>query len=917
MLQQYTAENLAVALTEEIIAEELDRLQSIDVSDQLALMRALRIIRQKLMARIAIRDIAGFSDVPTTLYEISILADRLVDETYRICYALLSEKHGQPQTEMGEPMHLALLGMGKLGGFELNFSSDVDLILVYPARGETDGRKPLAYEEFFRRVAQLMTKFLSEVTGEGFVYRIDLRLRPFGDSGPLTCSADAFEQYYMVHGREWERYALIKARCIAGDKIFGAAVLEGIRPFVYRRYLDYSAFASLREMKRLISIQVNKKGLKENIKLGRGGIREIEFIAQAYQLIYGGRDAQLRTQSLYAVLSHLRSVEVFSREEHTALISAYDFLRKTENQLQNWDDQQTQALPESVELQTRLAKILQFGSYEAFFEALQQHRETVMQRFDALFAEKITQSGDGESEHAGQLTGDVDASWQGADGLSLLWDGQTSDQEALIPWLAEQGASDPRLFAEAVSDLLQSRRYRAVSSDGQRQFQALLPYLLAEISEQNFGEALSVTVFSRLMEVIKKICSRTVYLSLLQEAPLVRKQLVEIAGRSEWLMRYIADHPMVLDELMGQVSGFALDDRQQLMVQLDSFIENAGEDVELQLDMARQFKQGQIFRIAVCDIAEKLTLMEVSDRLTMLAEILLEKELTLAADEVQRRYGKPLQADGSVAEFGIIAFGKMGGLELGYGSDLDIVFVHNSENNHALTDGKKAVEHSFYFSKLAQKLLHRLTTPTLIGPLYEIDTRLRPSGNSGVLVSSLAVFAQYQREQAWTWEHQALCRARLVVGSELLAQSFAEIRQQVLCQSRDLATLMSDVTTMRDKMRQQLASKDSNKISLKHSDGGIVDIEFLVQFWLLAHGVEDQKIVFYSDNIRQLEALAKLGAISQQESEWLISTYLRLRELSHAQRLLEQDFGHQQQAIEQLKPRMQQVKAIWQSTFSV
>ncbi|MDD5393639.1 MAG: bifunctional [glutamate--ammonia ligase]-adenylyl-L-tyrosine phosphorylase/[glutamate--ammonia-ligase] adenylyltransferase [Thiothrix sp.] len=810
------------------------------VTDATALLSTVRQIRHRESVRIAWRDLSGLAQLDETLRTTSDLADGLVDATLNGCYTELTAKHGIPRSRSGTPQHMVIIGMGKLGGRELNFSSDIDLIFAFPEAGETDGKRPLDNQTFFTRVGQRLIGVLGQTTADGIAYRVDMRLRPFGEVGALALSFDAMEHYYETHGREWERYALIKARVIAGDQANGAELMQRLRPFVYRRYLDYGAVEQLRDMKAMINREAERRGKYLDVKLGTGGIREIEFTAQVFQLMRGGRIPELRQRNLLATLDALLAQQLLTVEEAAVLHPAYHFLRRTENRLQMWNDEQTHSLPSNPEQQASLAHSMGFADWESFHVELNRHQQGVSHIFQRVFALETQQS-------------------------------------------------QPLPEHPAVQALLASRLYSTLTDTGRNRLNRLLPQLVHTCQTQpNPDETLE-----RCLRVVQKIATRSGYIAMLADHPNALDQFVRLVSDSLWITSQLTQHPILLDQLLDARQLYTPLNRAELGAALHLELERIDQhDTEQVMERLRQFKQAQVLRVAAADITGVLPLMKVSDQLTWIAEAVLEETLRHLWDSMTVQTGVPRYQVGGethTAGFAIIAYGKLGGLELGYGSDLDIIFLHDSHGQAQQTNGGKVLENAVFYARLAQRIIHTLTTFTPAGRLYETDMRLRPSGSSGLLVSSLEAFRTYQQEKAWVWEHQALLRARAITGSESLRAQFEQVRRDILCQPRDKAELRKQVITMRQKMWDSLGSKHNSSFNLKKDPGGVTDIEFIVQFLILAHAHDHPELVRWSDNIRQLESLQQVGILPAETAETLADIYRSLRDHIHALSLQEQE----------------------------
>ncbi|GAB4354093.1 MAG: bifunctional [glutamate--ammonia ligase]-adenylyl-L-tyrosine phosphorylase/[glutamate--ammonia-ligase] adenylyltransferase [Gammaproteobacteria bacterium] len=841
-----------------------------DVADEATLAQRLRRFRGREMVRIAWRDLAGRADLDETLAETSALADACIQGALQVLYPWQCEEWGTPLGSSGEPQSLVVLGMGKLGACELNFSSDIDLIFAYPEAGQTDGDRPRTNEQFFLRLGQRLVGALDTRTADGYVFRVDLRLRPYGESGPLAMSFAAMEQYYQAQGREWERYAMIKARVVAGDEARGAELLDLLRPFVYRRYLDYSAFESLRDMKAMIMREVLSKGMDANVKLGAGGIREVEFIGQAFQLVRGGRVPALQVRPIQEVLALLAEQQLLPEYVARELRDAYRFLRRVENRLQEYADQQVHSLPSDEVGRLRLAYTMGFDDWSSFEKALNHHRERVEGHFEQVFAAPQGDEGAGGEER-----------------MAALWQGALSDEEAL-DLLEQQGYRDPAEALRRITALRGSAAARSLSERGRSRLDRLMPLILGAVA----GLPRPYDCLSRLVALIEAIARRTAYLSLLIEHPMALSQLVKLVAASPWIARFITHHPLLMDELLDPRTLYHPATREQLEAELAYRLGAIpADDLEQQMETLRHFKQVNVLRVAAVDVAGAMPLMVVSDHLTAIAEVVLEQVLNLAWAQIAARHGEPCCGIGGErrrAGFIIVAYGKLGGIELGYGSDLDIVFLHDSAGEKQFTDGEKSVDNSVFFARLGQRIIHLLSTATPSGVLYEVDTRLRPSGASGLLVSSIEAFAEYQKNEAWTWEHQALVRARPVAGDSSLAGRFEAIRAEILGRERAEATLRSEVREMREKMREQLGARQGGWFDLKQDAGGIADIEFLVQYLVLRWAASYPEVYRYTDNIRQLEALAKSGVLSEEEAGTLTDAYRTFRARVHRLKLQEE-----------------------------
>ena len=825
-----------------------------EVEAETALARELRLFRHRHACALVRAVVAGEITQQTFIEALSDLAACVVDAALHWHFERLAARYGYPRDEAGNIMAMTVLGMGKFGGRELNFSSDIDLIFVYAHGGETDGAKSEAHEVFFRKLAQKLIRALDEVTEEGFCYRVDMRLRPFGKTGPLALTHDAMEQYYLLHGRDWERYALMKARPVAGDKTGGQLLLDTLRPFIYRRYLDYAALVSLADMKQSINREIRAAGMENHIKLGAGGIREVEFAVQAMQMIYGGQYPRLQSPSLLHVLNCLGELDFWEKDRVQATRADYLLLRTVENALQFQEEKQTHSLPDNEADWAKLALACRFADSDSLRTALQAARARIQQGFDSVFAGEDSVEVD-EDMHL--------PDWRkasGADVLALLH-AQGLDVDTADTLAAEVEAFVARLPWQRLPDKTA------------RRIEKLLPQLLTLIAANpEYAKG-----FNGIATLVEAVARREVYIGMLAEQQTLLAHLLAIAASSRWLMAFICEHPLVLDEVLSERSVIGESARlaEDLAARLDGV-----EDDEIWLTALRDFKHVQVFKVAWSDVHGRLPLMKVSDYLSWIATLVLERAYQRAYAQLAHKYGEPRREDGSLATFAIIGFGKLGGLELGYGSDLDIVFLFDQGEGNGMTDGAKSLDNNVFFTRLVQRLTNYLQAPSTSGVLYELDTRLRPGGQSGLMVSSIQAFEKYQYESAWTWEHQALARSRFIVGDAPLGQRFEQIRRQVLA-TPSAESLRDDVLAMREKMYAHARHGAAGQFDLKHDAGGLVDIEFMVQYLLLKHAHEEPVIARMSDNIRQLAALEATGLMASVDAAALRDSYRRLRMEAH------------------------------------
>ncbi|XOZ33323.1 bifunctional [glutamate--ammonia ligase]-adenylyl-L-tyrosine phosphorylase/[glutamate--ammonia-ligase] adenylyltransferase [Halomonadaceae bacterium KBTZ08] len=842
------------------------------VQEEAELQKALRTFRRRWMFRIVWRDLLGEADLEETMGAMTELADTCIDGAVAWLYAEACREWGTPMghdpaTGDYTAQPLLVIGMGKLGAGELNLSSDIDLIFAYPASGETEGaRRSIDNQVFFSRLGQKVIRALDQPTADGFVFRVDMRLRPNGQSGPLAMSFDALEAYYQNQGREWERYALIKGRVINGTSEHATHLQQLLLPFVYRRYIDFSAFESLREMKKLIQREVRRRSLESNIKLGAGGIREIEFVVQAFQLIRGGREPVLQARRLREVLSALGTMELLPEAVVTDLDQAYVLLRNTEHALQGIADQQTQTLPGDDLDRARVALIMGYGDWESLAEDLRIHREQV----NAHFADIIAL----EEEEGGEEAGH--------DGWEDLWAG-TLGEQAATQWLEQAGFESASESMERLNALRESRVVASLQREGRRRLDRFLPRLLANLAEEDAPSA----ALERVLPLVEAVLRRSAYLLLLTENPGALRELVRLCAASPWIAAQLAETPLLLDELLNAESLYTPPDRDQLQADLNQqMLRIPLDDLEEQMEALRHFKKAHVLRVAASEIRGTLPLMKVSDYLTWIAEAVLEHVVTLAWHHLTQRYGTPTDDQGAPIEldFAVIGYGKFGGIELGYTSDLDLVFVHDSDPQN-VTDGDKSIDNAVFYARLGQRVVHILQAHTPSGQLYEVDMRLRPSGNSGLLVSTLDAFESYQEQDAWTWEHQALVRARWVAGSQASGERFGRIRHSILTRERDPEALREEVVAMRQRMREAHASTSTDTCHLKQDPGGIIDIEFMVQYLILAWAHQYPAITGQTDNIRQMESLGQAGVLDTALAERLRAIFIAMRSTIHRRAL--------------------------------
>jgi glutamate-ammonia-ligase adenylyltransferase len=825
--------------------------------------RILREWRRREMLRIAWRNIAGRAGGRETLHALSDFADAAIRAAASAARLHLQAVFGLPRGGNAEEVPLIVLGMGKLGGRELNFSSDIDLVFLFPEAGQTDGPREVENEEYFNRLGRELIRLLDVRNEDGFVFRVDMRLRPFGDSGPLVVNLASLEDYLQQHGRDWERYAWIKARPILGAVSYAKAYREFVRPFVYRRYLDFGVIESLRDMKALIAREVSRRELDQHLKLGRGGIREIEFIVQSMQLVRGGSDRRLQNASLLEVLPMLAGSKLMAAADIAELADAYLILRKAENALQLIRDEQTHSLPDTPLDRARLSVNMGLPDWPAVNALIETARDRVARQFDAL------------------LSGAADA--------------QRTDDETGADWLASNDAKIgeelkasgvPQGEIAAVAATLEAYRhaasYRRLDESGRRRLHVILGRLLKAAARH--PEPASVV--QRVLRVLEAIGTRSSYLALLKEQSAALDRLIDVCAISGFLSRQIADFPLLLDELIDGKAFDELPSRASFVLELAARTERLpADDPERQVEALRQFQKVAVFKVALADLTGRLPLMKVSDRLTDIAELIVQCCMDLAWQQMTQAYGVPhcgdLEAALRPVHVAVAAYGKLGGLELGYGSDLDLVFLHDSSGAIQQTRGERPLDNVVFFLRLGQRIVHLLTMHSAAGRLYEVDMRLRPNGKGGFLMTGIDAFERYQHNDAWTWEHQALLRARAVGGDANLRNAFEAVRRHVLCVAVHRDTLRTDVKEMRLRMRRELSKAGAGQFDIKQDAGGIADIEFLVQYWVLAAASAHPDLLTYTDNIRQLEGLAAAGVLERATAQWLTDAYIGYRTVLH------------------------------------
>ncbi len=869
----------------------VESLSNIDNEDQLK--SALRRFRNRQMVRIAWRDLAAWADLGEVLQAMSALADICIKGTVDWLMADAEAAGELPRFEDGSVMPLVIIAMGKLGGHELNFSSDIDLVFSYSAEGEIKGKKILSHHEFFTRFGKRLINILNDTTADGFVFRVDMRLRPNGESGALALSFDAMENYYQTYGREWERYAWIKARVVNDHKGVGELLLQRLRPFVFRRYIDFGAVESIRKMKALIAQELKRKGVENNIKLGPGGIREVEFIGQTLQLIRGGRDSELQERSILAVLSLLAQRQQLTQRAVDELAFAYQFLRRVENRLQMVADQQTHLLPQGDTERLRLAYAMGFEDWQVFENTLRDHMRKVHGHFQQMFVAPQSES-DEEQENE----------------LAMLWIGSLEGDAARFV-LQSAGYSKPDAICNLLRGLREGSSYQKFSAVGRERMDKLVPLLLSASALTAAPEE----TFARLTRLLEAIGRRSAYLALLVENPLALSQLVKLFSASAWIANWISRHPIVMDELINPAVLYEQESTDSMATDLDQQLAALdSEDLESQMESLREFRSSRVLRVAAADVGPGLSAEKIGGQLCIIAELVVQRCLQLASAAMVRRYGYPDcgEEDAPAADFVVVAYGKLGSLEMGYASDLDMIFLYGDCPAGGETSGERTVPNETFFARLGQRLIHMITTRTPAGTLYKVDMRLRPSGKSGPLVTSLTAFKRYQNEHAWVWEHQALVRARSIAGSPDLCDQFELARKEILCRQRHEDELKAAVIQMRDKIQLGQESHDDALFNLKYDRGGIVDIEFMVQYWVLRWAHEHPGLARNTDNRSLLETLTEAGLLDQGRKLTLIDAYGHYLSTEYRLKLMEQGSLVDPQVLGDYPEK---VRAIWNDIF--
>ena len=855
-------------------------LASQPISSEEELKQTLRGLRQRVMATLIVRDLGGLAPLAEVVETMTQLAELTTNFAHDFLHRQLVTQFGEPLDAQGEPQRLLVVGMGKLGGRELNVSSDVDYIFVYPEDGETSGapnsgRKIDAYD-FFTRLGKRLITALSEITADGQVFRVDMRLRPYGDSGPLVCSLVSLENYFVTQGREWERYAWIKARLMNdGDNLqaqWATALKGSARPFIFRKYLDYGAINAMRDLHAQIRREVARKDMADHIKLGPGGIREIEFIAQVFQLIRGGRDPALQVQPTLKVLPLLVDRQLMPPDTADELIQAYEFLRRLEHRLQYINDAQTHMLPTHEEDRAIIAASMGFADWPSLHAVIETHRERVARHFEEVFSEPEA----------------------GVHPLAGLWLEQIDHDDAQET-LANLGFRQPKAVLERLNTFRQSGKYLQLPAQIRERLDALGPRLIDAASATPTPDA----TWQRGLDFLETITRRGAYLALLQQYPQALRKVAEIVGSSAWAAGYLTRHPILLDEILSPRLYEMAPDWDEFRTSCQLRLAEVAGDTEREMDVLREAHHAQVFRLLAQDIAGMQTVERLADHLSQLADIVVQTALELCWQQLKNRHPHPERPP----KFAVIAYGKLGGKELAYGSDLDLVFLHNDPEPDV----------GALYARLGQRLSTWMSSQTSAGILFETDLRLRPNGDSGMLVNAIEAFRDYQLKNAWVWEHQALTRARFCAGDPEVGAQFEAIRIEILRQKRDLAKLKEDVLTMRQRMLDAHASNSEEQFDIKQDPGGLVDVEFIVQYLVLGHAHEHERLCGNLGNIALLGIAAELGLIPQTLADPVRNIYREFRRMQHAFRLngirgarVERDAYLQQ---------IDAVKALWAFVF--
>ena len=871
---EWLQENITTAVTADKMRDFLAH-QTFANDD--GLKRALRRLRQRVMAALIVRDIAGEATLAEVVESMTQLADVTTNHALDYYHRQLVESFGEPLDGNGRPQKLLVVGMGKLGGRELNVSSDVDYIFIYPEEGQTAGNgRRIDNYDFFSRLGKRLIGALDDLTEDGQVFRVDMRLRPNGDSGPLVGSLGSLENYFITQGREWERYAWIKARVMNEganrQDEWLKALHEISRPFVFRKYLDFGAINAMRDLHAQIRREVARKDMADHVKLGPGSIREIEFIAQVFQLIRGGRDPALQIRPTLKVLAFLADKRLLPPEKERELAAAYDFLRRLEHRLQYINDAQTHKLPSGEMERARIAESMGFTNWAPFMTALDTHREKVARHFEQVFSEPE------EGRHA----------------LAGLWEESTLGDEALEN-IANLGFRQPQAVLQSLRSFRQSGRYLQLPASNRERLDALGPRLIEAAAATTTPDA----TWQRGLDFLETISRRGAYLALLQQYPQALRKLAELIGSSSWAADYLTRHPILLDELLDADIFNPTPDWQAFRDDLQLRLAQRADDTEREMDILRETHHAQVFRLLAQDIAGLHTVEHLADRLSELADIMVQTTMDLCWQKLRHRHPHPERPP----RFAVIGYGKLGGKELGFASDLDLVYLHDDPETDA----------GELYARLGQRMSTWMSTQTSAGTLFEVDLRLRPNGDAGMLVCPVDAFRDYQLQRAWVWEHQALTRARFCAGDPTVGARFEAIRVEILRQPRDLCTLRDEVLSMRQRMLEQHASRNEESFDIKHDRGGLIDVEFIVQYLILGHAHSHPRLCGNFGNIALLGIAADLGLIAAELAEPVRSAYRDFRHMQHVLRLNAGRRARVDRAVE--KRRIDAVRALWRAVF--
>lgn len=862
-LQEQLQETLDRALTRVDLQAFLN---ASPAADESGLSRRLRELKAWAASHALVRDLSGIASLTEVTRTMSLIAEVSLAAAQTSLHAQLVALHGQPRSADGRALEMIVVGMGKLGGMELNVSSDIDLIFIYPEDGETDGPRQIGNFDFFTRLGRALIRVLSELTGDGYVFRVDMRLRPNGDSGPLVASFDMLENYFITQGREWERYAWIKARALTGDR--HDELQSIVRPFVFRKYLDFGAINAMRALHARIRKEVERRDRHDNIKLGPGGIREIEFIAQVFQLIRGGGDHSLQIRPTLAVLEILEQHGLLDTQTVRELTDAYIFLRKLEHRIQYLDDAQTHSLPADGKDRESLARTMGLADAAALLHTLDGFRQNVCRHFSAVFA-------DPEATEPPLLSVWMNASESGPTSASL----------------GELGYRYPHDSSELLNGFRTGSRVRTMNNEARQRLDAVMPRILALAARRANPD----DTLARMINLLEAICRRSAYLALLQQYPQALSRVIELVSSSRWAAGYVTQHPILLDELLDNRLNADEPDWAALAQELAASMDTLGDDMERQMDVMREWHHAQVFHLLNQDLMGQLSVEHLSDHLSALADTILEETLRQTWKRSHRHLNEH--------HYAILGYGKLGGKELGYASDLDLVFIHDDPDPDS----------QLIYSRLSQRITTWLDSHTGAGQLFEIDTRLRPNGAAGLIVVSLEAFEQYQRREAWVWEHQALTRARFCAGDRKLGEKFEKLRIELLGQPREIPALRAEILSMRQKMRLNSAGK-SDGFNLKHDTGGLIDVEFIVQFLVLAYAHKHPKLVGNKGNIALLGMAAEAGLIPAGLASSVADAYRIMRHAQHGLRLNEAGNVSHEEYLDEVRLPVQE---LWQQVFGV